>query len=160
MEHRWGQRIATDVPVGVIGAPAAIGVGRILNVSTTGVLVQTRLHLPLLTLVYLETPSYLGPIGQLTGCIVRHGASEIGIEWCDADSDAVLLLLTALRRESPLRSPHLAHSTDSSAREIPRENSRNNLISASSNTPDSRLPSKRYPLAPPGGSNGRTTIAR
>ena len=160
MEHRWGQRIVTDVPVSVIGAPAAIGVGRILNVSTTGVLVQTRLHLPLLSLVYLETPSYLGPIGQLAGCIVRHGASEIGIEWCDADSDTVLQLLTALRDDRPLKSAHVAYSTASSARQMPRENSRNNLISASSNTSDSRLPSKRYPLAPPDGSKGRTTIAR
>jgi hypothetical protein len=110
MEHRWGQRIVTDVPVSLVGLRAAIGVGRILNVSTTGALVQTRLPLPLLSLVYLKptgTPSYLGPIGRLIGCVVRHRASEIGIEWCDADSDAVLQLLAALRGESPLRSAAL-----------------------------------------------------
>jgi hypothetical protein len=104
MEHRWGQRIVTDVPVRLVGLRAAIGAGRILNVSTTGALVQTRLPLPLLSLVYLKTagtPSYLGPIGRLLGCVVRHGASEIGIEWCDADSDAVLQLLAALRDDSP-----------------------------------------------------------
>ena len=132
MEHRWGQRIVTDVPVSFVGSRAAIGVGRILNVSTTGALVQTRLPLPLLSLVYLKpagTPSYLGQIGRLIGCIVRHGASEIGIEWCDADSYAVLQLLTALRGES------------------------------APNTSGSRLPSKRYPLAAPDGSNGRTTSA-
>lgn len=146
MEHRWGQRIAADVPVSLVGAPAAIGVGRLLNASTTGALVQTRLPLPLLSLVYLETTgtsSYLGPIGNLAGCVVRHGASEIGIEWCDADADAVMRLLAALRDDAPLRSAHFARSTASSAREIPRENSRNNLISASSNTSDWRLPSRR-----------------
>jgi hypothetical protein len=153
MEHRWGQRIVTDVPVSLVGSPAAIGVGRIVNVSTTGALVQTRLPLPLLTLVHLEaggTLSYLVPIGRLTGCVVRHGASEIGIEWCDADSDAVLQLLAALRDDSPLRSAQFARSTASSGSEIPRETSRNNLISASSNTSDSRLPSSRYALAAPG----------
>jgi hypothetical protein len=111
MEHRWGQRIVTDVPVSFVGSRAAIGVGRILNVSTTGALVQTRLSLPPLSLVYLKpagTPSYLGPIGRLIGCVVRHGASEIGIEWCDADSDAVLQLLAALRGEGPLRWAALA----------------------------------------------------
>ena len=110
MEHRWGQRIVTDVPVSLVGLGAAIGVGRILNASTTGALVQTKLPLPLLSLVYLRTagtPSDLGPIGRLMGCVVRHGASEIGIEWCDADSDAVLQFLAALRGKSPLRSAAL-----------------------------------------------------
>jgi hypothetical protein len=105
MEHRWGQRIVTNVPVSLVGAPAAIGVGRILNVSTTGALVRTRLPLPLLSVVCLETADpYLRPIGRLMGCVVRDGGSEIGIEWCDADSDAVLQLLAALRDDSPLRS--------------------------------------------------------
>jgi len=180
MEHRWGQRIATDVPVNLVGAPAAIGVGRILNASVTGALVQTRLPLPLLSLVYIETAesvSRLGSIGRLVGCVVRRGAGEIGIEWCDTDADPALRLLAVLRDDAPLRSAHFARSTASSAREIPRENSRNNLISAASNTSDSRLPSKRYALAtPPLGvsplgipsltarspdsSNGKTTIAR
>ena len=114
MEHRWGQRIATDVPVNLVGAPAAIGVGRILNASVTGALVQTRLPSPLLSLVYIETAesvSYLGPIGRLVGCVVRRGAGEIGIEWCDADADAVLRLLAALRDGTALRSAHFARST-------------------------------------------------
>jgi hypothetical protein len=150
MEHRWGQRIATDVPVSLVGTPAAIGVGRILNASTTGALVQTRLPLPLLSVVYLEwAEPNLGPSGRLIGCVVRHSESEIGIEWCDADSDAVLQLLAALRDDSPLRSAHLGRSRASSARVIPRETSRNNLISAASNTCDSRLPSSRYALASP-----------
>jgi hypothetical protein len=163
MEHRWGQRIAADMPVSLVGTPAAIGIGRILNASTTGALVQTSLPLPLLSLVCLQTTAtlpYLGPIGPLMACVVRHGANEIGIEWCDADSDAVLQLLAALREDLPVRSAHLACSTASSAREIPRESSRNNLISASSNTSESRLPSSRYALAAPDSSNGRTTIAR
>jgi hypothetical protein len=146
LEHRWGQRIATDVPVTLVGAPAAIGVGRILDASVTGALVQTRLSLTPLSLVYIETAesvSYLGPIGRLVGYVVRRGAGAIGIEWCDADADAVLRLLAALRDDAPLRSAHFARSTASSASEIPRENSRNNLISASSNTCDSRLPSRR-----------------
>ena len=104
MEHRWGQRIATDVPVNLVGAPAAIGVGRILNASVTGALVQTRLPLRLLSLVYIETAesmSYLGPIGRLVGCVIRRGAGVIGIEWCDADADEVLRLLAALRDDAP-----------------------------------------------------------
>jgi hypothetical protein len=106
MEHRWGQRIVTDMPVCIVGSPAAIGVGRVLNMSTTGALVQTRLPLPLLSLVYLETAgtrSCVGPIERLAGCVVRHGAREIGIEWCDADSCAVLRLLAGLRNVCPVR---------------------------------------------------------
>jgi hypothetical protein len=114
MEHRWGQRIATDVPVNLVSVPAAIGVGRILNASVTGALVQTRLRLPLLSLVYIETAesvSHLGPIGRLVGCVVRRGAGELGIEWCDADADAVLRFLAALRDDAPLRSAHFTRST-------------------------------------------------
>ena len=54
MEHRWGQRVSADVIVRLIGAPGAIGTGRLCNVSATGAFVETNLHLPLLTPVRVE----------------------------------------------------------------------------------------------------------
>ena len=48
MEHRWGQRITTDLAVSLVAMPATISFGRMLNVSSTGAFVATRLSVPLL----------------------------------------------------------------------------------------------------------------
>jgi hypothetical protein len=94
MEHRCGQRISTDVPVSLIALPAAIGAGRILNVSSTGAFIQTDLALPLLSLVYLEAgeaPRGVGVSGRFAAFVVRQCASGVGVEWCDAAPDWTLL---------------------------------------------------------------------
>jgi len=87
MEHRCGQRISTDVPVSLIALPAAIGAGRILNISSTGALIQTDLALPLLSVVYLEVrgaPRGAGMSGRFAAFVVRQCPDGVGVEWCDA----------------------------------------------------------------------------
>ena len=100
MEHRWGQRISTDVAVSLVATPATIGVGRMLNVSSTGAFVQTRLHVPLLSFVYLE-PADLAVdgcvVGRIGACVVRRCADGVGLEWCDDAADAVERLMSAVR---------------------------------------------------------------
>ena len=84
MEHRWGQRVPADVIVRLIGAPGAIGTGRLRNVSATGAFVHTNLDLPPLTPVRVELIA--GPPPKGYPCagrayVVRQVAAGVGIEW-------------------------------------------------------------------------------
>jgi hypothetical protein len=94
MEHRCGRRFSTDVPVSMIALPSTIGAGRILNMSSTGAFIDTRLILPVLTLVYLEEPRALRrarPSERYAACVVRQCVSGVGVEWFDVAPDWVLV---------------------------------------------------------------------
>lgn len=100
MEHRCGQRISTDVPVSLIALPAAIGAGRVLNMSSTGAFIQTRLVVPVLTLVYLEAPGVPrrgGLSERVPACVVRQCVSGMGVEWFDVAPH--WLLIKSIERE-------------------------------------------------------------
>lgn len=104
MEHRCGQRFSTDVPVSLIALPAAIGFGRVLNMSSTGAFIQTKLILPVLTLVYLEAPGVLrrdGLAERFSCYVVRQCVGGIGIEWFDTAPDWVLTKAVERDRDSP-----------------------------------------------------------
>jgi len=103
MEHRCGCRIPTDIAVLLLGSPATIGAGRVVDVSMTGAFVETKLNLALLSPVSLEAT---GPIAvdrasaRLDAYVVRHGPGGVGLEWCDPTPHAVAqLLATALNSE-------------------------------------------------------------
>jgi hypothetical protein len=103
MEHRCGQRIPTDVPVSLVARPAALGFGRILNVSATGAYIQTNLKLRLLTLVHLEaldSPFAAGLTRRVAAYVVRHCVSGIAVEWCEEAPEWVLLKATESHRDS------------------------------------------------------------
>jgi hypothetical protein len=84
MEHRWGQRTSADLVVRLIGAPGAIGMGRLRNVSATGAFVQTKLELPLLAPVDVELIAGASPISHPCAgraYVVRQVSAGVGIEW-------------------------------------------------------------------------------
>jgi len=97
MEHRWGSRVPTDVAVRLMLPLGAIGAGRVRNVSVTGAYIESRLCLPLLSLVQIEpvlpqgTPG--GSTRRISACVVRHGRGGVGLEWCDMTAAAVEALL-------------------------------------------------------------------
>ena len=86
MEHRWGQRRPTNVTVRFVTMPATTGIGRLLNLSSTGAFMETNLNLRLLSLLYLEPvdqPSDTSATGRLAATVVRQGPTGVGLEWCE-----------------------------------------------------------------------------
>jgi hypothetical protein len=102
MEHRWGQRMPTDLPVRLIGTPGAIGTGCIRDVSVTGAFVQTNLRLPLLTRVQIEplTPN-ASDARRLPAYVTRTDVNGIGVEWSDLTPAVVAELLCAASEPVP-----------------------------------------------------------
>ena len=91
MEHHRGQRHSTDVTVQFLTRPATIGIGRVLNVSSTGAFMETQTPLPLLSLVYLQPTDQLpgdGTGGRIAATVVRRSATGVGLEWCEFGADA------------------------------------------------------------------------
>jgi hypothetical protein len=91
MEHHRGQRHLTDVTVQFLTRPATIGIGRVLNVSSTGAFMETQTPLPLLSLVYLQPTDQLpgdGIGGRIAATVVRCSANGVGLEWCEFGADA------------------------------------------------------------------------
>jgi hypothetical protein len=123
MEHRWGCRVLTDLPVRLVVLPEMMVAGRMLDVSLTGAFVQTAVPCPLLSLVYLEQaafPSAKCELTRIPACLVRRTESGIGLEWCDLANEAVDLLLGAARaiytsharlRQGPMRGTCLLNIT-------------------------------------------------
>ena len=72
MEHRWGRRESTDVPVQFLARSGMTGSGRVLNISSTGAYLQTALSLPLNSLVYLEPTGPMPVVGNIRRRQSRH----------------------------------------------------------------------------------------
>ena len=86
MELHRGERRSTDVTVKFFTRPAIAGVGRILNISTTGAFMETHLPLRLLSLLYLEPTNQAtadDACGRIAATVVRFSASGVGLEWCE-----------------------------------------------------------------------------
>ena len=97
MEHRWGQRRNTFIDVRILPAgPRAARYGRLLEVSSSGALIQTDLPLPPLTRVTLEiSPEALRTgtaLLRLPGCVVRNIKGAIAVEWCEPIREVSALL--------------------------------------------------------------------
>jgi hypothetical protein len=91
MEHFRGQRRSTNVTVQFFTRPATIGVGRVLNVSSTGAFMETQRPLRLLSLLYLEPTDQLpadSPSGRIAAIVVRRSATGVGLEWCEFGAEA------------------------------------------------------------------------
>jgi len=87
MEHRWGNRIAIDLPVRISTAGLA-GTGVLRNFSTSGAFVETALPLAPLSMVRVQIPrgSLRGSGGtDARGLVVRLDVAGVGIEWCDVE---------------------------------------------------------------------------
>jgi hypothetical protein len=87
MEHRWGQRHDTNIPVYVFAGPATGGAGRLLNISCSGAWLETTAPLRLHAVVHLETLDGRVPAGMRSSAtVVRRTARGVGLEWCEKDS--------------------------------------------------------------------------
>ena len=84
MEHRWGQREATDVAVYFIANSGTAGTGRVLDVSLTGAYLETLVPLRLLSVIYLKLDATALTPGEaqcLAATVVRSDGRGVGLEW-------------------------------------------------------------------------------
>jgi hypothetical protein len=110
MEHRWGQRVAVDIPVRITGHPFSVRTGRLANLSVSGAFIKAELQLRLLSRIQvaIDVPHrsrHDAPI--VAAYVARKGKDGIGIEWCEfapPDISRLLQSFTA-RRHIRLRKP-------------------------------------------------------
>jgi hypothetical protein len=100
MEHRWGRRLSTSIPVRLRCLQARDSgcrcLGCIENVSATGALLRTELGICPSPAIVVEalTPALGLAERELPACVVRSDYGEIAIEWMDLASTAVSAVLT------------------------------------------------------------------
>ena len=100
MEHRWGHRLSTSIPVRLKCQQALDSgcrcLGRIENVSGSGARIRTELGIcPAAAMVVeplIPVPGLAGR--ELPATVVRASDGEMAVEWVDVGSVAVSALLT------------------------------------------------------------------
>ena len=100
MQHRWGHRISTNIPVRLRCMQSRDSgcrcLGCIENVSAIGAVIRTELGIRPATNVFVETlvPA-LGPQSRgLPAYIVRASCGAIEVEWLELASTDVSALMT------------------------------------------------------------------
>ena len=85
IEHRWGQRIAVDIPVQVAAYALPAFHGHLKNLSWSGALIETDHELPLHT--YTAISVKLTEMGDsattVTARVTRQLKDALGVEWCE-----------------------------------------------------------------------------
>jgi hypothetical protein len=102
--HRWGQRIAVDIPVQVAANDTPAIHGHLKNVSLSGALLEAdhelRLH------AYIEVNIKLPETGRnairIMARVTRKLKDAAGVEWCEFAPNAVKDLLRSPSIRLPL----------------------------------------------------------
>jgi hypothetical protein len=90
MEHRWGRRQPINLMVRFFAMSGMTGVGRLLNIGSTGAFLATTSPLRRLSLVYLEpaaAPFWEIQSRRIAASVVRQDATGVGLEWCEAAAE-------------------------------------------------------------------------
>ncbi len=100
MEHRWGHRLSTNIPVRLRCLQSCDSgcrcLGCLENVSANGALIRTELGIrPALNVVVETLAAPLGLQGrELPASIVRASSGEIAVEWMEFASTGVSAVMT------------------------------------------------------------------
>src|SRR4029077_15844060 len=100
MEHRWGHRLSTNIPVRLRCMQSRDSgcrcLGCLENVSASGALIRTELGIRPAPHVVVETLApALGLQGrELPASVVRASSGEISVEWTEFASTGVSALMT------------------------------------------------------------------
>lgn len=100
MEHRWGHRLSTNLPVRLRCMQSRDSgcrcLGCLENVSVSGALIRTEVGISPTPNVVVETLApALGPQGhELAASIVRASSGEIAVEWMEFASTGVSAVMT------------------------------------------------------------------
>jgi hypothetical protein len=102
--HRWGQRIAVDIPVQVAAHATPAIRGHLKNLSLSGALMEAdhelRLH------AYIEISIMLPETGRratrVMARVTRKSKDAVGVEWCEFAPNTVKDLLRSPSIQLPL----------------------------------------------------------
>jgi len=99
MEHRFDQRVSTQVRVRIGVSPQSVSTGQLRNLSVSGAFVQTSVR-PARTgsvRVYFDEQHSRGSMKfELDAYLVRSTPDGLGLEWADSESAILLALLSVL----------------------------------------------------------------
>jgi len=99
MEHRWGRRFVTGIPVRLkcMQSPdsGCRCLGRLESVSASGALIRTELGIRPSTAVEVQPLTKAGvKLRELPASVVRASPGELTVEWTDFGSRDVFGVLT------------------------------------------------------------------
>ncbi|HEU4624156.1 MAG TPA: PilZ domain-containing protein [Steroidobacteraceae bacterium] len=115
MEHRWGRRIALDLPVRLVLSPGVVVWGQVRNVSMTGAFVRSTQPLPVGALVSIEPTAGSAHClpAALDATVVWTRDGGAGFEWCEPMDSAPWARLDSTPAWDPkLSSPATAAQLD------------------------------------------------
>jgi hypothetical protein len=101
MEHRWGQRLSTNIPVRLRCLQSRDNgcrcLGCLETVSGSGALLRTESGIRPALNVVIEplAPSLARQVRALPASVVRAGSGEMAVEWTDFGSTSVSEIMTA-----------------------------------------------------------------
>ena len=104
MEHRWGERVAFDIPVQFLGSARSIHSGRLRNFSVSGSLVETANPPPIMTsiaLIIVDAERRLQQPRAFLGYVVRHCHNGFGMSWWNLAPITVSQLLAVSTTHTP-----------------------------------------------------------
>jgi hypothetical protein len=103
-EHRWGHRIAVDLPVQVVAPGLRAFHGHLKNLSWSGALIETDRELPLHALIAIsvELTEMGNSATTVTARVTRQLEDALGVEWCEFAPRTVKDLLRSLAVRMPL----------------------------------------------------------
>jgi hypothetical protein len=100
MEHRWGHRLSTSIPVRLRCVQSRDSgcrcLGCLENVSASGALIKTELGISPAANIVVETLApALGLQGRgLPASVIRASSGEIAVEWTEFASSGVSAVMT------------------------------------------------------------------
>lgn len=107
MEHRWGRRIAVDIPIQMAAPDASLmGSAQLANLSITGALIKANFKLRVLSRVQIVFESSVRPQDDalsIAAYVARNHRHGIGVEWCEFAPPAVTELLRAVTTQLSTR---------------------------------------------------------
>jgi hypothetical protein len=96
MEHRWGRRLAVDIPIRLRLPLCTAKRGRLTNVSLSGGFIATVVDVRILTrlLVVLDGPDHSQTDAVTVAAYVARKTDDgLGVEWCEFAPAAVVELV-------------------------------------------------------------------
>lgn len=102
--HRWGQRIAVDIPVQVAACALPAFHGHLKNLSWSGALIETAHELPLHAYIAISVklPETGDSATTVMARVTRQSKEAVGVEWCEFAPRTVKDLLRSPSVRVPL----------------------------------------------------------
>ncbi len=102
MEHRWGNRVSVDVPVGLRCRASAEAEARIVNISRSGALIRTHLSLTVLARVDIHLNGH-----AISSFVTRVESAGIGVEWCEPSPKILRIVFESVANTTRAHSNHI-----------------------------------------------------